>query len=131
MKKVKLFSILLIVLLVVGCGCSKNNKKEKKIESNPNQPKINYEKIGDLKIGASSFYISGNYTFISVSIINESNKDITPNSVSAILKDEAGNIIKTELITVGTIKANNTLEIKDHYIYGRYINASTISFEIK
>lgn len=130
MKKFKLLSVLLILLLVVGCGCNKK-KETKKVEDNPNKPVINYEKIGDLKIGASSFYISGNYTYISVSIINESSKDITPTSVTAVLKDEAGTALKVEQITVGTIKANGKVEIVDHPIVGAYTNTANISFIIK
>lgn len=130
MKKIKLLSVLLLVLLVVGCGCSKKEAKKPK-KNNSNEPAINYKKVGDLKVGSKTFYISGEYTFVSISFINDTNKDITPNSVTIVLKDEAGNVIKNELIKVGTIKAKETKEIKDHQILGKYTTTSDIDYIIK
>ena len=54
--------------------------KEEKNKINSNVPVIKYETVGNLKFWTTSFYVSGEKTYIKTSIINETKNDIKVDS---------------------------------------------------
>lgn len=127
----KIITVFTIALLITGCGTKKKEETTQKQPDNPNNQPIKYQTVKDLKFGTASFFINDNDTYISTSIINDTNNDIKVNSFYVLLKDSDGNIIKKEKIDLGVIKAKETKEITEHKISGKYQKTAKIDYEIE
>lgn len=126
-----LLSIIFILLLITGCGCNKKEeKKDDKIETNSNTPVIKYETIKNLKFGTASFYVSGEKTYVTTSVINETKNDIKIEKFNILLIDSNGKILTKININLGLIKAGETKEITES-INGKYLSTEKIDYEIK
>ena len=133
MKKnfLNLLSIIFVLLIITGCGCNKKQEsKEEKKETNSNNPVIKYETVGNLKFGTASFYVSGEKTYVTTSVINETKNDIKVNQFYVLLVDNDGKTLTKINVDLGVVKAGETKEINES-IDGKYLSTEKITYEIK
>lgn len=131
LKIKNLLSLIFMLLIITGCGCSKKEKmKEEKNKINSNVPVIKYETVGNLKFGTASFYVSGEKTYIKTSIINETKNDIKVNQFYVLLVDSDGKTLTKINVELGVVKAGEIKEINES-IDGKYLSTEKISYEIK
>lgn len=130
----RIFSLLFMVLIITGCGCSKKSepkdpiKQEEKNNENVNAPVVNYKDFKGLKIGTASFSVNGEKTFVKVSIKNDSNQSITVNNFKILLKDSDGKVVEELTENLGTLKPSETKEINDS-VDKKLLNIATIDYE--
>ena len=78
--------------------------KEEKNKINSNVPVIKYETVGNLKFWTTSFYVSGEKTYIKTSIINETKNDIKVKQFYVLLVDSDGKTLIKINVELGVVK---------------------------
>ena len=122
------FSLILVMFLVTGCGCNKKDNNKEVVD--PNKPVINYKTIKNLKFGTASFYVSNGKTYVDTTIINETNNDIKIEKFTILFKDSNNKTIKTLDVSLDVVKKKETKNINES-IDGELYEIANIDYEIK
>lgn len=107
-------SLLLVVGLATGCGCSKRQegKKEEKENFNTNEDVVKDQEVGELKFTNTSLKVDKNFSTLVTSISNPTSNDIEVKIFNIHIKDKNGNeIIKLDGYVGGIIPAGESREV--------------------
>ena len=107
-------SLLLVVGLATGCGCSKRQegKKEEKENFNTNEDVVKDQEVGELKFTNTSLKVDKNYSTLVTLVSNPTSNDIEVRIFNIYVKDQDGNeIVKLEGYVGDVIPAGESREI--------------------
>ena len=107
-------SLLLVVGLATGCGCSKRQegKKEEKENFNTNEDVVKDQEVGKLKFTNTSLKVDKNYSTLVTLVSNPTSNDIEVRIFNIYVKDKDGNeIVKLEGYVGDVIPAGESREI--------------------
>ena len=107
-------SLLLVVGLATGCGCSKRQegKKEEKENFNTNEDVVKDQEVGELKFTNTSLKVDKNYSTLVTLVSNPTSNDIEVRIFNIYVKDKDGNeIVKLEGYVGDVIPAGESREI--------------------
>lgn len=107
-------SLLLVVGLATGCGCSKRQeeKKEGKENFNTNEDVVKDQEVGELKFTNTSLKVDKNYSTLVTLVSNPTSNDIEVRIFNIYVKDKDGNeIVKLEGYVGDVIPAGESREI--------------------
>lgn len=107
-------SLLLVVGLATGCGCSKKSesKKEEQEKYNTNEEVVKDQEVGDLKFTNTSLKVDDNYSTLVTLVSNPTSSDIDVRIFYIHVKDKDGNeIVKLEGYVGDVIPAGESREI--------------------
>lgn len=131
MKKTLLvmLSLILVVGLTTGCGCSK--KEEKKEEKyNTNEDVIKDQEVEDLKLTNTSLKVDDNYSTLVTLVSNPTSEDKEVKRFNIYVKDKDGKEIITLQGYVGdVVPAGESREITSN-VNMDLSNAASIEYEI-
>lgn len=140
MKKVFLTSIsmLLVLGLATGCGCSKKNSKKDAANKEP-EVKVNTEKevikdreVDGIKLTNTSLTTVDGVSTLVTSVTNNSKEDYHLDEYTIIIKDAEGNeIIRIPGYVGDTIKAGETRTINSSVDIDLSTSAKSIEYEVK
>ena len=140
MKKVFLTSVsmLLVLGLATGCGCSKKDSKKKSDTKEP-EVKVNTEKevikdreVDGIKLTNTSLTTVDGISTLVTSVTNESKEDYHLDEYTIIIKDADGNeIIRIPGYVGDTIKAGETRTINSSVDIDLSTSAKSIEYEVK
>ena len=140
MKKVFLTSIsmLLVLGLATGCGCSKKSSGKKSASKEP-EVKVNTEKevikdreVDGIKLTNTSLTTVDGVSTLVTSVTNDSKEDYHLDEYTIIIKDADGNeIIRIPGYVGDTIKAGETRTINSSVDIDLSTSAKSIEYEVK
>ena len=107
-------SLLLVVGLATGCGCSKRQegKKEEKENFNTNEDVVKDQEVGKLKFTNTSLKVDKNYSTLVTLVSNPTSNDIEVKIFNIYVKDKDGHeIVKLEGYVGDVIPAGESREI--------------------
>ena len=107
-------SLLLVVGLATGCGCSKRQegKKEEKENFNTNEDVVKDQEVGELKFTNTSLKVDKNYSTLVTLVSNPTSNDIEVRIFNIYVKDKDGNeIVKLEGSVGDVLPAGESREI--------------------
>lgn len=108
MKKILL--IILSLILVTGCGCSKNEEKKDNQGENA-QASIADTNVGKLDVIDFVTQYENGISEVYFTIENNTEEEITYNSISCDMYDKDNNLIYTIKIELDTLKAGESKDI--------------------
>ncbi len=107
-------SMLLVVGLATGCGCSKKTetKKEEQEKYNTNEEVVKDQEVGELKFTNTSLKVDDNYSTLVTLVSNPTSSDVEVRIFYIHVKDKDGNeIVKLEGYVGDVIPAGESREI--------------------
>lgn len=131
MKKTLLvmLSLLLVVGLATGCGCSKKEEK-KEDKYNTNEDVIKDQEVEELKLTNTSLKVDNNYSTLVTLVSNPTSEDKEVRVFNIYVKDKNGNEIVTLEGYVGdVVPAGESREITSN-VDMDLSNAASIEYEI-
>ena len=139
MKKTFLMtlSLVLVVGLVVGCGCKKkddskkgNKEKQPVVKTNTEPEVIKDREVDGIKLTNSSVITTDGVTDITTSVTNPTSEDYHLDEFKIIVKDKNGDVMITLPGYVGdVIKAGETRTIRSS-VSMDLSNAKSIEYEV-
>lgn len=141
MKKVFLTSIsmLLVLGLATGCGCSKKSEskkneaaKEPEVKVNTEQEVIKDREVDGIKLTNTSLTTVDGISTLVTSVTNNSSEDYHLDEYTIIIKDADGNeIVRIPGYVGDTIKAGETRTINSSVDIDLSTSAKSIEYEVK
>lgn len=132
MKKILTLSIsmLLVLGLVTGCGCTKKEETKKDESYNTNEGVVGDKVVEELKLTNTSLVSKGNYSTLVTLVTNPTKEDKEVRIFNIYVKDKDGNeIVTLQGYVGGVVPAGQTKEIESN-VDMNLDHAYTIEYEI-
>lgn len=131
----KLFTMLLVVLLVTGCGCAKNDEtknkgKEPEVKVNTAENVIKDQTFEGLQFTNTSLTVVDGISKFVTQVSNNTGADYNLVEFTVTIKDAEGNIIISIPGYVGEVIKNGETRSINHSIDIDLSNASSIEYAV-